>query len=611
LHLPKAFLTNRIRWVLTGIGMVLALLALRFLNLQVFVASTLLVIVLFFYREDFHAAEGSYNVSRRALSVLEIGVLACIIALIFLSENSIRPQVFFPLAATYYLLLFIDAIQSNASVSAYVLKWTVGQIVIIGSFYLLYPGFVGVDSYRDLHISASIIANSGGLPKDFTNIIWYDFTPMASLLYSITSLSAHVTVANAERAVGFAFLPVSVLLAGCLGIRFTGSTRVGLLTIWIGGLMPWLWISSTWPIPETLGICLALSSLVVVSRAGRQSMPAFILLAVSVVFTHGGIALELLFVLLLIYFLTRSAWATHAIMVISATLLVYSTYAAAVGAPYGLSTYFASTQSLLAPSPALFSASLSLNTAHSILVSAGEALSNAYPMIFLFSFALIGLDRVLRQLDLFSVKSVGILLAFCVYIAGGAVFAIIGSSTSAGRYVGLLGYAAGPIVAAIGLAYFLNSARRTRILAVSFVCALVVASTTSVAVAPDFWQNAGQTQFAVKYRIGFSSTVQELQVEQYLNAYDNAYLVAANVLPEYINLRLTSFAQLQPTYPGSAYYLSGVAFGFTPSGPYLALVSNRAVTSHFPLANTAASLNNSSSDLVYSNAATRLIFVPQ
>ena len=59
-------------------------------------------------------------------------------------------------------LMLVKAISpAELRMGPFIVELVLGQFIFIESFALLYPGFVAVDSYRDLWISQSIIANAG------------------------------------------------------------------------------------------------------------------------------------------------------------------------------------------------------------------------------------------------------------------------------------------------------------------------------------------------------------------------------------------------------------------------------------------------------------------
>ncbi len=569
--------------------------------------SLLLVPALVVYRERTSVTTYTLRIKKIFVNIGEGTALSLAALLAFFPHGYERLLPFFIFAAAFYLFMFVETLLSSPFLSAYVLKWVVGQAVMFGSFESLYPEFVAVDSYRDLNIASHVVNSGGGLPHYFTNLIWYNFSPTAPLAYGITSLVSGASIVASEEILGFFFIATAVLLVGAISYSISGSKQFSLMAIWLGGILPFVWTWSTWPIPETFATVFALIVVLVsIQPRPRSSIPTLISIFV-VNLTHGGIALLLIVLLLSMYLFSRQPAVLRSFVLSCVSFVAYLALVSVANTSNGFVTLLDFFNQLVTPQSLLLVPNISGSTLASISAQAAEMIANYYWYVFVVVVGLLGLDRILKSPAARRKEQLGLVVYVVILLATAVVFLATGSSTEAPRYVGLLGYVLSPLLVTFGIIYLLGVSRWARLFITISLAVMVAGSVAYGLNSPDLWQNVGQDQFAIGQRLGFSTTIQELSGQLYINTHDRNYQVIANYLPEAINL-----PGLQHGGQGAGlneYGMLGVDVTSTPRAPYIALLSDRASAIPFQDANPASRNATLSPDVVYSNPSSEIRLV--
>lgn len=549
---------------------------------------------------------------RRSITISQISVLLATFLSLFASTGYIRPIAFFVLLMIYFSTLFLDVLYP-VSTGAFLIKLFLGQALWMGSSAILYPGFIGVDSYRDYYIAQSIVTNAGGLPKPFALYVWYNVTPTAPVLYAVGNILPHLSLRVSELLVGFVVASVTVLVSGSLARRITKDIRGVFLTMWMGCLIPYVWVWATWPIPEMLAVVLAICSIAVVLLKYQRSS-TFILISLFMAvlaLTYGGTILELVLILLTIYLFTRRTTALQGGLLAFAFFLIYNIFVVSEGTQFGFFTLFQYLQTLFT-----FGSFTSAPTvpAQNWLISLVESVSSTYWFVFLvgvsFFYAISLLNKRLRKDGSLVVLFV---LSF-VLVVSGFVFSFLLPSSLAGgqavRYISLLAFPLlVPFVSAVILSVLRS--RLGRRLVIPLIIALFIFSAVSNGnVSTDLWRAVGQPGYATSYMLPFTTTYQEMQSQLYLHAYDSTFMVVANYFPEFANLSLTTLPS-SLTFGVPFYAVGLVPQDAQPIPPYLILNSSVALSlrqnivyySHY------SSTKAGVLDFLYSNPTSSIILV--
>ena len=304
-------------------------------------------------KEDRRRIESRSVLNHRALVSAQSACLAlATLSLLFVSNSQI-PIVFFLLILIYYSLMFFD-IQSGSphSLLSFGLRLIIGQFVLLESLAFLYPGFVSsADTYRDFSIARSILVSSGGLPRDFGAITWYNFSPMTSLLYSAGVILSGLPLRITELVLGFVFSALPVLMVGSVVRKLMDDAFLVKGSMIIMSLLPAYWQYATQPIPEVLALVFLMECILLCLLRNKASAYLCIgIMTVATVFTHGGIALILVAIAGLLYVGTRLRQFLYTTVIGAFVFLAYCIYASVQGGPSGLTTVVSSLQAILTPS---------------------------------------------------------------------------------------------------------------------------------------------------------------------------------------------------------------------------------------------------------------------
>jgi hypothetical protein len=599
MNLPNGLLNRKTVRVLILSCITLGFSGLLLRKVLLIEGSLLLIALIPVYHESI-AVEGRGYARRSWLTTpAELFLLVSSLILALTSGEVGRPLLFFVLMGLFYLLMFIESTAKETPLPSFILKWLFGQAIFFGTFSTLYPGFVAVDSYRDLNIATFILKHAGGIPQPFTSLIWYNATPLAPLSYVSTSLVAGISLASSEAILGFIFVATAVLIVGAMTVLIFKDRRSGLMAIWLGGLIPYVWLWSTWPIPETLAILYSLSILLILFQRKKVLQLITVPLVVAVTFGHGGVAAELILILLTVVALSRDRALVNPLAILAISYTGYIVYASVSSTPSGLVATIRFLTALVTPQSTFVAPNITSSSVGTALIQAIETIAGYSWQVIIIAMGLIGFDKILRLQHSIRRNQLALLLIIAVDLLASVVFTLTGSTTDAVRYVSLVGYLASPIVIVVAVLHFLAAHRTARVVLATVIILFTVTSVANPQVAPDLWQGIGQTQFAVSQRLAFSTTIEELQSQWFVNAHDYSYPVVANYLPESVNL-------INGGYPASLYLglgnfgMHGVDVHSTPIPPYIILLSYRALNSSFVLANHVANLTSRSS-IVYSN----------
>jgi hypothetical protein len=521
-----------------------------------------------------------------------------------------------------YVLLFLEAFYFKAGLRAFTIKLIAAQMLFIETFPALFTSVDTTDGSRDLFIADSIIKNAGGIPHQFTKIVWYNFSPLTSISYAIQSLVIHISTLHAEQLVGFVFVLLAVLATGSIALKVTGDVRQSMLCMWVACLIPFAWEYATFPIPEMMAVAMLLLIVrLIMQKETPLSTLASSILVVCIVLTHGGVALELTILAFFIYLLTRESSVLRTSVLALIMFLTYSVYAAVTSTPSGITTILQSIESVTTAIP--YS---TLHLATNSLEWIAQAASSSFWWVFLGIFAWVGFVEYLNH-DGSRQKTylAFLLISFALFGAGIGYLVQPVASGQEIRYVSLVGYMMLCVPASSGLV-ILGLRKGGRRLVIPLVIVIfVVATVPNVAVSSDFWHDLGQVNYS-GFRMVWTETPSELGSQTYLNAYDTCYVIAANYLPRFVDLNFASDCPSLAAYTveGNTFLNDYVYQGYVIGGvasvttnvrpPYVVLISSRlAEFSPFAygVANPAANAFLILSDIVYSNPSSQAAYIAE
>jgi hypothetical protein len=540
------------------------------------------------------------QISHRLLVASEFLFLSLSISALLFVEDYTRPLLFFVFVAGFYSTMFMETLNDKkSSTASFLLRLVVGQFIFLESFAILYPGFVAVDSYRDLFISQSIVSSGGGLPQTFTNIVWYDFSPMAPLLYAIGHIVSAAPLRTTELGVGFAFPTVSILAIGSIVNKVTSNMYSARIAILFGSLLSYLWVWATWPIPEMFALSLVCLSIVLCLQSGTgKAIIGSTLLVATVVLTHGGMAIILTVITFSIFLLTRIRTAAYVSGVALVLFLVYSVYAFSQGVQLGIVTFWTFLLATLTES-GLAAAAPTFGQSGSVIGTTESALG-AYWWILLAAFAWLGFLAMLKNDSKY--KRISILLTILAAFSFGVGIssAILATRTDTIRYFGLIGYPLLCISASVGLVSLGRKLQSNGRIALSVLLFLfVISGVVAPSVSPDFWQDVGQGHYAAVNRLSSSTTIAEEASQISLNNHDNNYYITSNYFLEHVDI-----GQPLDKFPLSASF-TYIEVGYTQSAivgiPHVVLISLRAIQMGFPN-QTPPVVDLQKNDIVYSSS---------
>jgi hypothetical protein len=564
--------------------------------------------IFYITKQNSRKLESGHGATR--FSLIEVPFMVLALVGFLLSNGYARPIVFFVSMFVLYMLLLVELTQSNPTVSSFLVKLIVIQLVFVESFSQLYPGFVGPDSSRDFYIAKSIIANAGGLPKEFVDVIWYDTTPMAPLLYAEGTLFSNLPLRVSELLLGFCFTFVTTLATGALALRVTGDRKTSLLVMWLASLVPLIWVWSTWPIPEMFAASLIFLSFLILFRDNTAATTlVFTLLAILIVLTHGGAALGFIGVLVVLAVVTRNKLAIRMSIITSTLFTSFTVYDTLSGVTSGFETV----KDFLVY---LFSTGVTFTSGPSVSYSGvwgvPEAISYGYWLVFLIVLAWLGLFEILRRSLRLNRLVVSLLLISLASVLFGFGFGtVFGTRVDITRYVGLFGYPMVCVAASMGF-FALGRTAPRKAYALIIVSIFVFAGVSNPRVSPDFWQGFGQSNFASANRIQYSTTYPEMDSQLFINAYDQQYFVVYNYLPEFVNLTRPDSVILIPwslSIHPQHYWIGVSPFDVIPNPPYIALFSSRASVDQFLSYSLPSNFSIEDHDMVFSSLGSSVDFV--
>jgi hypothetical protein len=548
----------------------------------------------------------SVVVNYRFISLVEWTFLGLALVSLLYVNNYTRPLIFFVFIAAFYSMLFLEnANATKTSTSAFILKLVLGQLILFESFALLYPGFVGVDSYRDMAIANSIVSNAGGLPRDFGGIIWYDFSPVALLLYGILNLILGGPIRTAELTAGFVFPLITMLSIGSIVNQITQNAYATRTSLLILSILPYFWVWATWPIPEVLALSfLSLAIMVCLQSNATKTIIILTIFALMVVFTHGGIAVASIILMLALYLVGRYRLAQYAFAITSMIFLVYSTYIFSNAVKPGIVTFWTFLLASLTPSTYI-STSAAQAGGFEIII---ETLLTSFWWIVLLAFTWLGFLLVLREDSKYRRIVLLLTLIATISFIAGVLSEVVATQTDTTRYLGLFGYPFMSICASLGLVSLLKKSQaRVKIALAMLVLFFIISGVVSPLVSPDLWQNVGQSHYSGASRLKYSTTNAEFASQSFLNKYDTHYYVLSNYLLEGINL-----TNPQAQFPLSASFTVqqlGYTLDSISGVPHIDLISFRASELGFPNPTPSTSFSAEGRDIVYSNAGSVAVFL--
>jgi len=431
----------------------------------------------------------------------------------------------------------------------------------------------------------------------------------------VSSLTLGLSLATSELLMGFIVVALISITVGGIAKIVSGSTRVALLAMLLSSLVPYLWQFATWPLPQVLALEMALLLFGgVIKRIDRPTLLIDGLLALMIVFTHGGVAVELAVILLVVAIATRSRQIFGLFAWLVTTLTAYSVFVTVEGTPTGLVTIINFIDSLFALGTAHPSPSIITGIAGPAGIVIGEQITATYWWVFLGVFGWFGflaaINSVRFRRDPYSQL---VIVALILLILGVIIDVVVVSQGQAFRYVSTLGYPLLCIPVAVALASVMSGSIGRRLLVLIAVSFLIFTMVASVSVSPDLWQNSNQTSYA-GYRLGYVTSAQELSSQAMLDAYDTCYPVAANFVPQFTNI--TAACQGLDRYTlatESALSTVGVADPLDMvKAPYLVLYSfdKALLTSYIgDIANPQSNVNMTDSNVVYSSGSTYIAFI--
>ena len=537
----------------------------------------------------------------RMITISEYACLTLALVSLLFVNGYMRPVLFFPfMVGFYFLLLSKVVVSTRLSTNLLFLELIIGQIIFTESFALLYPGFVAVDSYRDLTISQSIVNNAGGLPKNFGAVPWYDFSPTAPLLYAVGSIISSVPLRLMELLQGFVFPAVAMISTYLIAKRTTPDPRVAKTALLISSLLPFLWIWASWPIPETLGlvfVCLSLA----LSLQGDTSkgIPGLVFLVVATGLTHGGMVVILALLLFTLYMASRSRHILSASFIAILVFLVYSVFVYVQGAQSGIITIWDALLSALTPSGLGFVAP---SIGQGGIVGIVESLVGTYWWVFFSTFAWVGFLQLLNKNSVFICRKTVTYLTLIGAIFFSTYFtsAIVATQGSIGRYVGLVGLVLLSVPVSLGLVSLMEVLHsKRRVILSMLILGFVISGACSPLVSPDFWQGIGQSNYAASNRLIYSTTTEQVAGQLFIGNYDYHYSVTSNYYLEFINainphVKFSSLVSISST---------GIGYTQLPIGPrpQLILLSYRAIQMSSPQTSSSTNGTLQKYDIIYSN----------
>lgn len=534
-----------------------------------------------------------------------------LLSLFFITEYE-RPVYFFLFMFAFFAVLVYEAQNSATSTLVFGIKLVLALTLLDLAFAFLYPGFVGIDPYRDMSITQYIVNHGGGLPHDFGVLVWYNFSPMAPLVYAVGNTITSLNPRDTELLFGFAFSALPVLMVGSLTSRLLGDPFKTQTSMVVMSLAPFYWQFATSPIPESLAMTFLLSAILLSLMSGSTTRHLGLgLLSVSAIMTHGGMAILLLGILGLWYLVTRSRSLLYITLTGVLEFVLYSAFAVSQGAPYGLATIGSFIQEILTPSGNYLTSTLSFSRG-GILISVFKSITANAWEVSLISLAASGLVYFLATKEkhkpfLIMITLVGGLLFFSALLA---TFFVV--QTAAVRYLGLLSIPLISITATAGLGVLRSKKRNgQKVIVTGLILALVVGGVFNVSVSPDFWQQLGQTSYAGT-RLGASTSLTQFAGQSYLNRFDPNMSVTSNMLLNQISIS-PHIAYSSSSYFPTGFY--GVGSQIDLAGePLVYLVSERAAEQAFAIAYPSSTLSSNIAgpvyDTVYSNFETYSAVIP-
>jgi hypothetical protein len=379
-----------------------------------------------------------------------------------------------------------------------------------------------------------------------------------------------------------------------------------------------------------LALPLALAVIMLsIGEHGRLSILVSTILCFGVVFTHGGLALELIFILAAISLMTRKRAAIQSVIVSSFIFASYVAFAVATNTYSGIVTIIQFAQAILSPITLQISYSL---TSVSELASPGAILQIMQVWTVTFWFVFLGLVSWIgfllvmlegkannRRYYTFSILGLGL------FGIGVLLLLLPVAENQAFRYISLISYPMISIPAAAGIISVESRRASRRKVLSALVTLLIVSSILSVTVSPFFWSDVGQNRYA-GFRLVHTETYQELEEQTYLNAYDNCFPVVSNYYPNFVNLvpgpgacsRIASYRIIGETTLNGEGVVSNTKLSTNGEGfpllspPYVILFSARLqpfdpVSYHF--GNPQSEVSENTSSIVYSGGSTWIALV--
>jgi hypothetical protein len=572
------------------------------LNMRIngFIAGILLLVVLGASKES-EAPHVLKRVSPLVLTVEAILLLGMLLSTT-LSKNYERSPVFFVLLAAFEVLLFVDVSETKASFLSAVMKIGLGSLIGTMSLSSLYPGFIGVDSYRDFTIASRIIAHGGGLPAPFQNIIWYNLTPTAPLLYASEKFVSGQSLQGSELSLGFVFAFFGVVGVGAITKALTRDWTSPLKAMWLVGLTPYFWMFSGWPIPEMLAVAMLVTLVALLLRSDSPSLalPISILVS-SVILTHGGVSLLLIAIAGVLYLIRRTKVTLVALSLASISFVTYAFYASVQGISSGIYSIYYSIE--------FFVSRITIPGVGATLPSVTplESVISSYWWILLGVLTWLSISQVNRaqRTNVTSLRTIGGVAILLV--ASGIVITNFAPNGDASRYLALPGFIMLAVPAAVMVPFGTTPLKKFGTLVILGL--FVTSAIASPQFSPDLWQSAGQQHFAAVNRLQLSTTIEEMSSQSFVNNYDNRFLVLGNYLLQFVNITSDSFGVRSEPYAGTIYDKIGVV---PPqeviAPPYIIVISDRATTSGFSDGHPLASITPYLTDLVYDNRLAQIGF---
>ncbi|MHB1907786.1 MAG: hypothetical protein ACYCQJ_02805 [Nitrososphaerales archaeon] len=595
---------NRLVPILCAIFVMILLLRGSFTDEVIGIEAATIVFTVWFVGRPFQPNHSrTMRQNHKLLIIVEYSSLALAFTSLLFTYDYIRPVVFFVLFIGFYSALLMEILSNTKpSMSSFTLKIFIAQFVFLESFGFLYPGFVAEDPYRDWLIALSIITKGGGLPNLTGSNVWYDFSPIAPLLYSMSAIVTQFNLRNMELIIGFIFVSLVVVFLGCLVNYLTSDVKTACVAMLLGVLIPYLSFFSTWPIPEMLALCFVCAGTVVLLRTkGSRSMIMMSLLSATVVFTHGGMAIIYMILMLVLYVATRHLSIFYNSLTLVVMFFTYGTYVVMGGVMPGISTIWVFLLQSMAPR--------SLSTP-STLVSGSNVIELVFPqytwilLVALSMMATLGMlnkDMKYRKVEISLTVLGGVLLFLGIFVSG----ILHTQNTEFFRYVGLTGYPLICISASLELVSLSKFPFRRRIILFILLLLLIISAVTNVSVSPDFWQGVGQSHYATDNRLYVSTTTRELSSQTFLNSYDFSYYVESNYQLKFINITDT-----QPILAISGYPENGYTTNPVKGEPHIVLVSFRAIQLGFVNPDPSTDISIRNGDIVYANGGSQAAFFP-